>query len=171
MMARDSEKLYDHKSSGRYFGSKSEPHERERGGGDASMSQEHAKSEAERTAGHGPSLDKGKEHGERREGKKEETKVAGHPHEVHERQRREREEMKARHHTERHHMHEEHSLAHENMADRHEEEHEKMAQRHMDELGMGGGETAGAPEAQAGQAAQTAGTQAFGQQQAMPGAA
>lgn len=184
-MARDSHKLYDHKSSKKTFPGErggSEPHERERGGGDASMSQLGAKKEAAHTAGRGePTLDKGREEAvghsnpqhyeraEKREARREPSErdaaerrgsegehEMGGKHEIHMRHHTERKEMHERHHKERMHQREEHALQHENMAERHATEEDKMGQRHLDELGVGE-EASGAPMGAMGQAAQTAG--------------
>ncbi len=121
--------LYDHKSSRRRM-AETEPHERERGGGDASMSQQGARHEAARRAGRGQVF--------------RERDYGPHDrHEVHARHRREREEMHQRHHQEREHMHHQQSLEHENLVARHEDEHETIRHRHameerQDQSGEGG---------------------------------
>jgi hypothetical protein len=117
-MARE-RALYDHKSSRKRM-TEPQPNERERGGGDASMSERGALREAQRSAGRGmPTLDKGRA---------ERSGDGGH--EITARHERERHEMRQRHHQEREHAYHQQALEHENLEDRHEDEHAAIRQRH-----------------------------------------
>jgi hypothetical protein len=130
MASERTRNLYDHKSSRKGM---REPHERERGGGDASMSHRGTMREAARTAGRGQDF-------------REHDYGTGYPqghHETHERHRRERHEMHQRHHTEREHVHQQQSVEHANMAERHSDEHSAIRERHelemrQDQSGEGG---------------------------------
>ena len=125
MASERTRNLYDHKSSRKAM---REPRERERGGGDASMSHQGARREATRTAGRGQVF-RQRDYG---------TVHPHDQHEIHARHRRERHEMHQRHSQERHHMHQEHMLEHENMVARHDDEHQRMMESRQDQSGEGG---------------------------------
>jgi hypothetical protein len=139
-MARIHNRLYDHKSSRKSMG---EPHERESGGGDASMSHQGSRREAARTAGRGPTLDRGPAHSPHSREERYGGMPGEHIHEIHARHERERHEMRQRHHQEREHTHQQQALEHENMGERHEDEHATIRHLHMmearqDQSGEGG---------------------------------
>jgi hypothetical protein len=140
MASERTRNLYDHKSSKRNMG---EPHQRERGGGDASMSHQGSRREAARTAGRGPTLDRGPTHSPHSREARYGGMPGEHLHEIHARHERERHEMRHRHAQEREHAHHQQTLEHENMGARHEDEHENIRHRHelesrQDQSGEGG---------------------------------